>query len=175
MLGSRVSPQICRAHRDENRKTLVFVLACHVWHLGVESLDLSTCRLIPCFPHREQPSNWGSATIWTRSSYVMSPVYVFGYGLTSIKPNRRAWYFSSRNSQDVAIASSHCLTTSRPLLLVRRCVQRRILAADKGVSAIIYNTQHESVYTTVERKVTNQRSGERLQRSFRRSFQTSNV
>lgn len=58
----------------------VFVLALHVWHLGVESLDLSTCRLILCFHLREKPSHWGSATAWARNSYVMSPVYVFRYG-----------------------------------------------------------------------------------------------
>lgn len=81
ILGFRVSPQICRTRRGLRIVGAgAFVLALHVWHLGVESLDLSTCRLILRFHLREQPSHWGSATAQARISYVMSPVYVFRYG-----------------------------------------------------------------------------------------------
>lgn len=84
----------------------------HVWHLGVESLDLSTCRLILRFHLREQPSHWGSATAQARNFVRHVSSICFSLWLTSIKPNRRAWYYGGRNSQDVAIASSHRLATS---------------------------------------------------------------
>lgn len=113
--------------------------------LGVESLDLSTCRLILCFHLREQPSHWGSATAWDPQLVRHVSSICFSLWLTSIKPNRRAWYYGSRNSQDVAIASSHRLATSPSDSVLRTASKSR--RRQKGARPLLDN-QHAMIDNT---------------------------
>lgn len=140
-LGFRVSPQICRAHRAVSRQSRVFVLAFRVWHLGVESLDLFDMSSHSVFPSPRTTLPLGLCdSIDPQLVRHVSSIW-FLLWLTSIKPNRRAWYYGSRNSQDVAIASSHRLATSPPDSVLRKASNSRRRQREGGRSFVHKNQQ----------------------------------
>ena len=137
ILGFRVSPQICRIHRGvvESRRSRVvcFVLrpfsrlACSAWSHSIFRHVVS----FHVFTFREQPSYWGALRQYrTRISHTSCLQYMFFVPYGYRRSNLIAVLGSmvAETAKMLQSLSLHRLETSQPLLPIRCCVHRQVLA-----------------------------------------------